>query len=492
MANKIDSNLTGGAYAEEDSLGVVSGTAKWYELEPNSWGDFGAENSTEARNPITATRKNRKGAVVDKEVTAGVTQDLTHNNMLRLFEGFFFCDVDMKPSNLDFDKATGVSLSEIAANGDLVFESDVSAIFAADDIITIIDATNNVNNTTVTVSSVSTATVSTNGSFVAESPSANQVLVVKSGVSGVSADIVNSASQISLTVSLTGITLNAGEWVFIKAGSESAYGRVKSHSGGVVVLDETTSNITDGSAVSCDIYFGYFFADPSDATDIVTHSYQFERTLGEDDDGVQSQYEIGCVANEMTLSFPTTAKLTAEISFVGIDEELRTGLEGKKSGTRVSALGEDAINSSNHIFRSRIAVADPSDLNNAALFGYVRESELSISNNVTGLKALGTSGSFDISVGSFDVSGSITAYFTSVDAISKINDYEDIEYNVILSSDNQGMVWDIPLLGLSGGRLSVEQDDAVTIPVELMGGVSSYGHTLSLTKFPYLPAEAMA
>ena len=42
MANKIDSNVTGLAFAEETSPKVLDANPVFYQLEPNSYDDFGS------------------------------------------------------------------------------------------------------------------------------------------------------------------------------------------------------------------------------------------------------------------------------------------------------------------------------------------------------------------------------------------------------------------------------------------------------------------
>ncbi|MGL6009191.1 MAG: phage tail tube protein, partial [Culicoidibacterales bacterium] len=93
MGNKIDSNVVGLAYAEETSLKVLPGTggvdAIWRPLDPNEYGDFGADIKTIARNPISADRQRKKGVVSDLDASGSIVQDVTQNNLTRLMQGFF-------------------------------------------------------------------------------------------------------------------------------------------------------------------------------------------------------------------------------------------------------------------------------------------------------------------------------------------------------------------------------------------------------------------
>lgn len=89
MANKIDSNVTGLRYAVETALKTVSGSAVWKQFEPNSYGDFGGQISTVARNPINPNRQRKKGVTVDLDSSGSFNQDLTFLNTAEVLQGFF-------------------------------------------------------------------------------------------------------------------------------------------------------------------------------------------------------------------------------------------------------------------------------------------------------------------------------------------------------------------------------------------------------------------
>jgi hypothetical protein len=52
-------------------------------------------------------------------------------------------------------------------------------------------------------------------------------------------------------------------------------------------------------------------------------------------------------------------------------------------------------------------------------------------------------------------------------------------------------VFDLPLLSLGGGRLNVEKDSPITVPLESSGAKNAAGYTLMHVSFPYLPDAAM-
>jgi hypothetical protein len=94
--NKIDSNATGLAVAEEASFGVLPGTPTWNQLEPNEYNNFGGKLKLVARNPINSGRQRKKGVIVDLDATGGYTTDVTSDNTYQLMRGFMFAEARKK------------------------------------------------------------------------------------------------------------------------------------------------------------------------------------------------------------------------------------------------------------------------------------------------------------------------------------------------------------------------------------------------------------
>ncbi len=314
------------------------------------------------------------------------------------------------------------------------------------------------------------------------------------------------AVLISAATDLTGFGLVPGEWVFLGgdaagtrfADNEPGYARVKSVIDEEIVFDKTTwtPDDDDGATKTVRIFFGTVLKNEDDEDLIKTRYYQQERTLGRDNDGRQAQYTVGNVANELTWNSPLADKVSLDLGFMALATDKRSGLEGPKSrdvgATILKALGEDAFNTSKNVYRLRMSVVDPDTLNPLPLFARVTEWTATIANNASAAKAQGTLGGFDVTVGGFDVDMTCTAYFTTVAAIDAIENNDDVTFDAIYSRKNAAIILDLPLIALGGGKLQIEQDQAIMVPLENSAAESTFGHTMLLNWLPYVPNIGVA
>jgi hypothetical protein len=197
----------------------------------------------------------------------------------------------------------------------------------------------------------------------------------------------------------------------------------------------------------------------------------------------------------------TADKLTFDIGFVGTDvEQVASTLAGPtnlKAGTRPALVESEAYNSSSDVTRINMSVFSETDEYVTPLFGFVQEMSLTIDNQLSPNKAVGTFGAFDLTAGSFMVSGTLTAYFDSIAAMSDIRNNSDVSIDAHFVKANQGISFDLPLITIGDGRPNVESDAAITLPISFDAATGAkidpnMDHTMMLMFFDYLPTVAEA
>lgn len=251
-----------------------------------------------------------------------------------------------------------------------------------------------------------------------------------------------------------------------------------------------TATAETGTGKTIQMFFGSVQRNEPDPADIIRRTYNIERTLGEDDNGTMSEYLVGAVANELTVNIPQADKVNMDLTFVATDNQQRDGTTGVKSGTRPTLTAEDAINTSSDFARIKLPLASATDAAVTPLFAFATELTLTINNNVSPNKAIGTLGAFDTSTGTFEVGGSMTVYFADVAAVEAVRNNSDVTMDIAIAKNNAGILFDIPLLSLGDGRLNVEQDQPITLPLEQNAAESAFGYTMLMMNFPYLPTAA--
>ncbi|AHI60031.1 TPA: hypothetical protein NNT57_004625 [Salmonella enterica] len=502
--NKIDSNITSLFIAEEECPKQLPASPIWYGQEPNSYSDFGADISTVARSPIDPSRQRLKGTISGLDAVAGFNTDLTETNLTRLMQGFCFAnahqDASTQPLNGSSIALTGVDGTEIkytAAAG--------LGIFGASDLIKASGFGVPSNNGLKKVSDANATGVIVWGSLVTEATVSVAAKLERVGHEFAEGDVVATISggKLVLTAtagSFTGFGLLAGQWLFLggddpatQLGTNVGFARIEWFDAKTIAFDLTTFTAVAhaGAAISLRAFWGTVIRNEPLTENIKTRSYQLQRQLGKDDAGIQSEYVVGAVPNELTINIPTEDKVNVDLGFIGLDNEQRNGTVGVKAGSYVPAKGEQAYNTSSDVIRNRMYVIDPTNTQPTGLFGYISEGTLEINNNVTAIKAVGSVGGFDVSVGTFEVGGSVTAFFTNIAAVQAIRNNADVGFYSITAARNTGFLFDIPLMAMSGGQLQIEADNPINIPIDNNAAKSKFGYTLLTEFFAYLPTVGM-
>lgn len=500
----IDSNVTSVSVAEELDLKTLPGSPVWYDRAVNSYADFGGEITTVAAETINASRQNQRGTTTDLDASGGYNIDMK-NGLTRDMQGFFFADAREKPDTQPFNGTqipiTAVSAAAYSAASGLTAFPVNTLVFATGFTVA-------ANNGLSKVTTVTATTLTTNNAKATEAspPAAAKVEAV--GYEFPSADLAMTvgsgiATLTSATSLFANINLNVGEWVFIGGDAVAnrytagyGYGRIKSKTNAAIVLDSVAwtggTLATDaGTGKLIQIFFGKFIRNEKTPSLIKRRTYQVERTLGDAGTGTQSEYLTGAVCNELTLNIPLTDKHTADFAYIALDNEQRTGAQGVKAGTHVSPEAQKPYNTSSSVFRLKLEILDPTTLTPTPMAAYCSDATFTVNNNASATKAVGVLGGIDINVGTFVVGGQVTAYFRDIAAVQAIRNNKDVGFSAILAQANKGLVYDIPLLGVGGGRIAVEKDSPITFPLENFGAENDNGYTMSYTSFNYLPTVAM-
>ena len=528
QVNKIDSNSTGLRYAEETTYNTEPVSATWNVLEPNEYDDFGGELTLIARNPINSSRQRKKGVVTDLDASGGFETDLTQTNLTDLMQGFFFADI-AGPGEFFGADATVTT--------DIFTMSDTTGFFVGQRVYAsgYVNAANNgfhiisavVSNTSiaVTTSSLVSETATTAMRIVG----VGAVLTAGSGVCAVDASGTFPTLTInnSVVAGWDEVGVEAGDWIYIGGDAantsftgstaNNGFKRIRSIDATnlIATIDKSQSTmVTDdgsdtGSAGTFDNNIHIYSARKlknRQSTDIIRRTYWLERDIGARDDAEPSlhQYEYvsGAVPSELEIQIPVADKIMANVSFMGastVRRDTSTGGGDSRADTgtpvRPTLVDADAFNTSSDISRIRLATYDGTTEAPTALFTYAEEITISLNNNLNPLKAVGTLGSFDVSAGTFEVSGEITAYFADTASIDAVQNNEDITLDMAIVKSNAGLVIDMPLIALGEGRLEVEQDEAIKIPLDAQAATGAKLHTdldytLYMGFFGYLPTVA--
>lgn len=485
MVDRIDSNLTGLRYAEEvqGTPGILPGSPVWKPLDPNSYGDFGAQIATTTRDPISAGRQNRKGTITDLDASAGFQVDFTQEAMFDLVQGFMYADWRKKAEA--FPTAVSSTLYTIGSGG---------AGFLVGSIVWASGFAVAGNNGLKAVSANTGTTVSVSGLATENSPPA-VARITRVGHTGASGDITMSvssgvASLLSTTLDFTTLGLIPGEWMFVGGDATSdkfataannGFYRIKSVAAHAIVFDRNPGTpVTDaGTSKTIKIFFGHVVKNESNPALIKVRTYQMERYLG--DAAVGYEYVSGCYANQMDLTFGLASKISGDLKFIGLD---RASQVSAKSGDRPSNLSEEVYNTTGDFVRLRLGKVS----NQASLFTYVTDMKLTINNNVKPAKAIGVLGSIGANLGNFVVEGSVEAYFTDDTAVTAVRENDSCSLDFGIVKQNAGWYVDVPYLSLGDGRVKIAKDESIKLPLNLMATADpTLDHTLLLVCFRYLP-----
>ena len=472
---RVQSNTFGLRAVKETALNTPPATG-WFQLEPNGSPVFNAEIATVSRNPITPDRQGRKGTITDLDATVSFDTDLTMAEAYRFLPGFAYSKLT--------NGALDLAVASVAAAGEFrlgeavdaavrpraPFNADYAALFYG------VGFKSRENNGLWALTAALGSTAVLRAVRVAGQQ--QDASVVEADSTGIlyRAGILLQATQAKAgayagtryTLTTAGVDwsalgLTAGETVSLGG----RYGRVVAANNGSLVLDQADAKLQAFQPAGNDVVpvlFGQFIRNVSadgDA-DYEESTFTLEGTYPNLGAGGAAEYKYGdgALCNQIVLNVPLTNKVTANLGFVATDIEPPSTNRKQGAADAVRVRRGTAYSSTSDVGRLRLAELDESGDST-----YFKSLTLTINNNATAEKVIGTLGAIAQNAGDFQVTLEATLLLTSSAVPSAIRNNTSMALQLILHNDNGALVLDIPALTIGGGAEELPENQAITIAI---------------------------
>lgn len=512
---RVLTNNVGMSYTIESALGVA-GTV-WFLLEPNAISTFGADITTVARDPISANRQRRKGTVTDLDSAVEFDADITLSSFRDFIEGFCFATgVNTDVTQLA-TTAADTTLDDYTVSALSAAQADKMEVGTLIHVTGFLDAANN-GIKVVDADIASSATlISVVENLVTETAPADAKLSL-CGHEIATADVVTwtwAAGAKEATLNLTGIVaelqalgLTVGQFVHVGSGAvgsvaqafENAaandmfgYARVKSFTGADdVIFDKVDAALqfTDGTdpTTAVHLLFGEFIRNvATTASDFLERSFQFEAEWDNLDTGGNNEYSYakGNFCNSVSFNLPLAEKATVTFGFIGTDTEDPVVSGSRKTGASAatSPTKTTAFNTSADIVNLRITEVDETGLSTD-----FKSVSLTLNNNVSPEKVLGTLGAKFMNTGNFEVDIEAQLLFTDGLVVDRIRANTTLTMDFLIKNDDGAIAVDLPALTLGGGGLEFPVNESVLINTTSNAFQDpTLGTSIGISIFPVVP-----
>lgn len=211
----VQTEETNLAMVDESSLGSSSPpTTGWYNLDPNSYGEFGATYKKTPRDPITKKMQMQKGMLTDEDCNLAFEIDVTADTVDR-FAPYMYRSATKHCGNTGQSKW---ACSSVVAGGSGGFTVPSLGALAASYLVVSRGSDKDANNGLFEVQSGSTGTLIRVNGLVAETSPPSNMRVDLAGYRGATSDLsldtsghLNSAGAVNFTQ----LGLNEFQWVYI-------------------------------------------------------------------------------------------------------------------------------------------------------------------------------------------------------------------------------------------------------------------------------------
>jgi len=517
---RVLTNNVGLSYTIETALGVA-GTS-WFLLEPNAINTFGATISTVARNPISPDRQRRKGTVADLDSAIEFEHDLTLSAFRDFIEGFVFStgtnsDATHSVTNVDgTNDEYDVSALTAAAASKLEFSTgEYASLIYARGFSTA--GNNGLKQVDVDVATAATE-IGVSTSVADETPPADaQVELAGFRFLDGATDVTVAYSGTTLTITVgAGIVgfdwtsfgfLTVGQMIHVGSADASGnvqnalqdsvandtygYARITAISATVLTCDKVDSTLQVAgptSPATLDLMFGNFIRNvATTSSEYLERSFQFEGSFPNlDDPNDEYQYALGNYCNTVSFELPLTDKAGVSFGFIGTDTEDPVVAGSRKTGadSAENPNATDAYNTTADIARLRIQDTDETGLST-----YFKSLTLTINNNVSPEKVLGTLGAAFMNTGNFDVDLTAQLIFTEGLVIDRIRANTTVSMDFVINNDDGAIAVDIPSMTMGDGSREFPVNESVLINVACQAFKDETLDTsLGISIFPSVPS----
>lgn len=525
---RVNTNNTSLRFAIETTVGVLPGSPQWRIAEFNTIGAYGAQITTVVRRPISQDRGRKKGTVTDLDSSVEFETDLTLDAFTDFAEGFVFAEF----ANVEFDlkSGTGTLPPPVATTSTYTIDSASATLggkiqFTAVQYATLVYAkgyTNSANNglKAVTADTAAAGTsITVAATLVVETPPTNASLQIAGvrvlndadltlTVSGSTATLVSAAAitnwgtlgiKKGMFIHIGGVNTSTGAVENgLGAGGTVSYGyaRVTADSTtGTLLLDKLSSTLSTAvgaAGLSQDILFGRFLRNvpvTADTTDnrYLERTYQFEVSYP-DLGGVgvdEYEYAIGNFVNEVAFNLPLTDKATLNYAFIGTNSDDVTASRKTGASTAVSPLRTTAFNTSSDI------ASITTDVVSSVSEICFKSLTVTLRNNVSPEKCLGTLGARFVNSGLFEVNLEGQMLFTNKAIVNAIKNNTTVTFLSIIHNQDGSIALDIPEMNLGDGGREFPVDQSVLVNITGESFTSStYGYDVGISIFPVVPWAA--
>lgn len=495
-------NKFGVSFIEETTLGVLPGSPVWAILEPNAniskWGN---EIKTTPRDPISKLKQRRKGEITDADSGVEIEADLTLESIRDFMPGVY---LSKWKGGLVWAGKEGNGPTAIAATSITV--PNIGAALAQNTLIRVRGAGVKANNAVFLVGAGSTTTsiVITGGTV--ETPPANctvEVCGVQAGVAG-DVQLNGSGNLISTTLNFTTLPLFVGQYLNVgdsananfyfasgvpATGANFGLARIEAIAANLITLSHrpvSAWTVDAGAGKTIRLLFGRWIrnVDVFNA-DYLEHSYQFEGVF-KDLGGVGTdyfEYPAGNYIDSVELDLPLTNKATVKYSLIGTITADPTTSRASGASAAVLPNMTDELSTTPDIARLRVLNTDESGLSTD-----FKSLKITLTQNATREKVLGTKGAKYMNVGNFEVNLDADLLFTNFDVIAAVNSNRTVSIDYSLKNNDGGFVMDVPAMTLGDGKRTFPKNESIHAGVKGMSFIDpTLGYSSSLSIFPYLP-----